>query len=80
MPNNFKSGTGWDGWLKKWKSNRTAKLYQKLDWVGWGGMNDWKSESITEVHFFQSGIGWDGWLKKCESNRTEKGKFMIRVG
>ena len=61
MQNNFKSGIGLDGWLKKWKSNRTAKSFQS--WIGWdkvGWMIE-KSECITEVQFF-SKWDWVGWL------------------
>ena len=55
-------GFGWDKRLKKMKVIDKCKTILK---VGLGGMNDWKSESRTELqNHFNSWIGWDkvGWM------------------
>ena len=48
-----------------------------------GGIDDWKSESKTELqNYFKSWIGWDkvGWMiEKCESV-TEVQFFKVVLG
>ena len=50
-------GFGWDERLKKGKVIKKCKTISK---VGLGGMDDWKSESRTELqNYFKSSFGWD---------------------
>ena len=60
-------GFGWDERLKKGKVIKKCKTISK---VGLGGMDDWKSESRTELqNHFKVGLGgirWDEWLKKVK--------------
>ena len=55
-------GFGWDERLKNGKVIKKCKTISK---VGLGGMDDWKSESRTQLqNNFKSWIGWDkvGWM------------------
>ena len=69
----FVSGI-WVGW--KIEKGKVIKKCQTISKVGLGGMDDWKSESQTELqNNFKSWIGWDrvGWMiekeKKWKYNR-----------
>ena len=58
----FVSGI-WVGW--KIEKGKVIKKCQTISKVGLGGMDDWKSESRTELqNYFKSWIGWDkvGWM------------------
>ena len=57
------------GW--KIEKRKVIKECKTISKVGLGGMDDWKSESRTELqNYFKSWIGWDkvGWMiEKNES-------------
>ena len=67
----FVSGI-WVGW--KIEKGKVIKKCQTISKVGLGGMDDWKSESRTELqNNFKSWIGWDkvGWMIEKSESRTE---------
>ena len=65
------------------EKGKIIKKYKTLCIVGLGGIDDWKSESKTELqNYFKSWIGWDkvGWMiEKCESV-TEVQFFKVVLG
>ena len=72
-------GFGWDERLKKGKVIKKCKTFSK---VGLGGMDDWRSESQTELqNYFKSWVGWDkvGWMIEKSESVTEVHFFSSKL-
>ena len=80
MPNNFKSGIGWDGWLKKVKVEQNYKIISK---VGLGGIrwDEWLKKWKYNKSAFFSKWDWVGWMiEKSESQTELQNNFKSWIG